>query len=42
MAVTKAQILEKSPVFRELESKKAVKIVGVMYNFETAAVDIFA
>ncbi len=42
VALTKAQILAKSPVLRELESKNAVKVVGAMYNLETAAVEIFA
>lgn len=40
--LTMAQILEKSPVLRELQSKGAVKVAGAMYNLETAAVDFFA
>ena len=41
VALTKAQILEKSDVLRELESKGAVKVAGAMYNLETAAVEFF-
>jgi carbonic anhydrase len=39
--LTMAQILEKSPVLRELDSKKAIEVAGAMYNLETAAVDFF-
>jgi carbonic anhydrase len=39
--LTMAQILEKSPVLRDLESEKAIKVAGGMYNLETAAVDFF-
>jgi carbonic anhydrase len=39
--LTMALILDKSPVLRELESKKAIKVAGAMYNLETAAVDFF-
>jgi len=39
VALTMAQILEKSPVLRELESKGAIKVAGAMYDLETAAVD---
>jgi carbonic anhydrase len=40
--LTMAQILEKSPVLRELEDKRAVHVTGAMYNLETATVDFFA
>ncbi|HMF11974.1 MAG TPA: carbonic anhydrase family protein, partial [Gemmataceae bacterium] len=40
--LAKKQILEKSPVLRELESKRAIKVAGAMYDLETAAVDFFA
>ncbi len=39
--LTKAQILEKSPVLRELESKGAIKVVGAMYDLESAKVEFF-
>jgi carbonic anhydrase len=39
--LTMAQILEKSPVLRGLQSDKAIKVAGAMYNLETAAVDFF-
>lgn len=42
VALTMAQILEKSPVLRELESKRAIKIAGAMYDLETAAVDFLS
>jgi len=37
-----AHIREQSTVLRELESQRAVKIAGAMYNLETAAIDFFA
>jgi hypothetical protein len=37
-----AQLLEKSPVLRELQSKRAIKIAGAMYDLETATVEFFA
>jgi carbonic anhydrase len=37
--LTMAQILEKSPVLRELEDKRAIHVAGAMYNLETATVD---
>jgi carbonic anhydrase len=40
--VTMAQLLEKSSVLRELQSKRAIKIAGAMYDLETATVDFFA
>jgi carbonic anhydrase len=40
--LTMAQIREKSAVLRELESTRAIRIAGAMYNLETAAVDFFA
>jgi carbonic anhydrase len=39
VALTKAQILAKSNVLRELESKGAIKVAGAMYDLETAAVE---
>jgi carbonic anhydrase len=39
VSFTMAQILEKSPVLRELESKRAIKVAGAMYDLETAAVE---
>jgi carbonic anhydrase len=39
--LTMAYIREKSAVLAELESKKAIKITGAMYNLETAVVDFF-
>jgi carbonic anhydrase len=39
--LTKAQILEKSSVLRELESKGAIKLVGAMYDLESAKVEFF-
>jgi carbonic anhydrase len=39
--LTMAQIVEKSPVLRELQSQRAVKVAGAMYNLETAAVEFF-
>jgi carbonic anhydrase len=40
--LTMAAIREKSPVLRELETKKSVKIAGAMYNLETAVVEFLA
>ena len=40
--LTMAQILEKSPVLRGLQSKRAIKVAGAMYDLETAAVEFFA
>jgi carbonic anhydrase len=40
--LTMAQILKQSPVLRELQSKRALKVAGAMYNLETAAVEFFA
>jgi hypothetical protein len=37
-----AQILEKSPVLRELQSKRAIRVAGATYNLETAAVTFLA
>jgi carbonic anhydrase len=36
-----AQVLEKSPVLRELEDKRAIHVAGAMYDLETATVDFF-
>jgi hypothetical protein len=32
-----AQILERSPVLRELQSKRAIHVAGATYNLEAAA-----
>jgi carbonic anhydrase len=40
--LTMAHIRQKSPVLRELESQHVLKIVGAMYDLETAMVDFFA
>ena len=40
--LTMAQILEKSPVLRELQSKRAIKVAGAIYDLETATVEFFA
>jgi carbonic anhydrase len=40
--LTMAQLLEKSPVLRELQSKRAIKVAGAMYDLETAKVEFFA
>jgi carbonic anhydrase len=39
--LTMAQIPEKSPVLRELQSKRAIKVAGAMYNIETGVVEFF-
>src|ERR1700687_6284299 len=39
---TVANIREKSPVLRELESSGSIKIAGSMYNLETGAVEFLA
>jgi carbonic anhydrase len=39
--LTMAQILEKSAVLRELQSKGAIKVAGAMYNLQTATVEFF-
>jgi carbonic anhydrase len=36
-----AQIPEKSPVLRDLQSKRAIKVAGAMYNIETGVVEFF-
>jgi carbonic anhydrase len=40
--MTVANIREKSPVLRELESNGSIKIAGSMYDLETGAVDFLA
>jgi carbonic anhydrase len=42
VVLTMAQVLEKSPVLRELQSKRAIKVAGAMYNLKTAMVEFFA
>jgi carbonic anhydrase len=42
VSLTIANIREKSPVLRELESTGAIKIAGSMYNLETGVVDFLA
>jgi carbonic anhydrase len=39
--LTMAQIPEKSPVLRELQAKRTIKIAGAMYNLETGVVEFF-
>ena len=39
--LTIADIRKDSPVLAELESKRAIKITGAMYNLETGAVEFF-
>jgi carbonic anhydrase len=41
VTLTTAHIRQKSAVLRELESKRALRIAGAMYNLETAMVDFF-
>jgi carbonic anhydrase len=40
--LTMAQISEKSPVLKELQSSHALLVTGAMYNIETAAVEFFS
>jgi carbonic anhydrase len=40
--LTMAQIRDRSAVLRELESQRAIKITGAMYDLQTAMVDFFA
>jgi carbonic anhydrase len=40
--LTMAQILEKSPILGDLQSKRAIKVAGAMYDLETAKVEFFA
>ena len=42
VVLTMAHIRQQSAVLRELESQRALKIDGAMYNLETAMVDFFA
>jgi carbonic anhydrase len=42
VSLTIANIREKSPVLRELESTGAIKIAGSMYNLETGVVEFLA
>jgi carbonic anhydrase len=42
VSLTIANIREKSPVLRELESSGSIKIAGSMYNLETGVVEFFA
>jgi carbonic anhydrase len=39
--LTMARLLEKSPVLKELQTKRTIKVAGAMYNLETAAVEFF-
>jgi carbonic anhydrase len=39
--LTMAQIAEKSPVLKEMQTSHALLITGAMYNIQTAAVDFF-
>jgi carbonic anhydrase len=40
--LTMSNIRKDSPVLAEMESKRAIKIAGAMYNLETGVVDFFA
>jgi carbonic anhydrase len=40
--LTMAQILEKSPVLREMQTKHTLKVAGAIYDLETATVEFFA
>src|ERR1700741_4810179 len=42
VSLTIANIREKSPVLRDLESSGSIKIAGSMYNLETGVVEFFA
>jgi carbonic anhydrase len=42
VALTMAQVTEKSPVLKELQTTHSVLVAGAMYNLETAAVEFFA
>ena len=42
VSLTIANIREKSPVLRDLESSGSIKIAGSMYNLETGTVEFFA
>jgi len=42
VSLTIANIREKSPVLRDLESRGSIKIAGSMYNLETGAVEFLA
>jgi carbonic anhydrase len=37
-----ANIRKDSPVLAEMESSRAIKIAGAMYNLETGVMDFFA
>jgi carbonic anhydrase len=39
VSLTIADIREKSPVLRDLESTGSIKIAGAMYNLETGVVE---
>ena len=39
--MTIANIRERSPVLRDLESNGSIKIAGSMYNLETGVVEFF-
>lgn len=41
VTLTKAVILEKSPVLSEMHKNGGIKVVGAMYDLETATVDFF-
>jgi carbonic anhydrase len=40
--LTIAQVLEQSPVLRELHSKRAIKVAGALYHLDTATVEFLA
>jgi carbonic anhydrase len=40
--MTIANVRQRSPVLRDLESTGSIKIAGAMYNLETGAVEFLA
>jgi carbonic anhydrase len=40
--MTIANVRQRSPVLRDLESAGSIKIAGAMYNLETGAVEFLA
>jgi carbonic anhydrase len=42
VTLTMAEILKKSPVLRDLQSKRALKVAGAIYHLETATVEFLA
>jgi carbonic anhydrase len=42
VSLTIANIRDKSPVLRDLESAGSIKIAGSMYNLETGVIEFFS